>query len=56
MSSHFRDEILKTSYPVEEKRVSIRKFGMCYLNIAVPNAGEGVEKREPPCTVGGNVN
>ena len=20
------------------------------------NAGEGVEKREPPCTVGGNVN
>ena len=25
-------------------------------NVQTTNAGEGVEKREPPCTVGGNVN
>ena len=26
------------------------------MNWAKKNAGEGVEKREPSCTVGGNVN
>ena len=25
-------------------------------NLEIINAGEGVEKREPSCTVGGNVN
>ena len=25
-------------------------------NLQIANAGEGVEKREPSCTVGGNVN
>ena len=25
-------------------------------NLQTTNAGEGVEKREPSCTVGGNVN
>ena len=25
-------------------------------NLETTNAGEGVEKREPPCSVGGNVN
>ena len=25
-------------------------------NLQAVNAGENVEKREPPCTVGGNVN
>ena len=25
-------------------------------NLQMTNAGEGVEKREPSCTVGGNVN
>ena len=25
-------------------------------NLYTTNAGEGMEKREPPCTVGGNVN
>ena len=25
-------------------------------NLQTTNAGEGVEKREPSCTVGGNIN
>jgi len=28
----------------------------CQQKSATINAGEGVEKREPSCTVGGNVN
>ena len=32
------------------------RMAMIKKNIQVVNAGEGVEKREPSCTVGGNVN
>ena len=31
-------------------------FKRCTKNLQTINAGEGVEKREPSCTVGGNVN
>ena len=38
--------------------VSLIPTGMAIIqkNLQTINAGEGVEKREPSCTVGGNVN
>ena len=49
-----RDMQIKTTmkYHTPVRMTIIKKF----KNPQTINAGEGVEKREHPCTVGGNVN
>ena len=37
-------------------RYHLTPVGMAIIKKSTINAGEGVEKREPFCTVGGNVN
>ena len=45
------------SNPREKSSVDCRETAReNVMEIMVGNAGEGVEKREPSCTVGGNVN
>ena len=43
--------IFKISMPYNQK-----EYKFSSKNLQTINAGEGVEKREPSCTVGGNVN
>ena len=39
---------------IREMQIKITMISPKYIQII--NAGEGVEKREPSCTIGGNVN
>ena len=48
--------ILKGRKPKEERRVCGDVSRVNILSLLSTNAGEGVEKREPSYTVGGNVN
>ena len=48
-----REMKIKTTLSYHLKPVRIAIFKKIYKKI---NAGEGVEKREPSCTVGENVN
>ena len=36
--------------------LTLVRMAIIKKNLETINAGEGVEKREPSCTVGGNVN
>ena len=45
--------------PIKRRESSVTSHGSewpSFKNLHTTNAGEGVEKREPPYTVGGNVN
>ena len=51
-----------TSLIIREKQIKTTRYNLTAVRMAIVkklqtiNAGEGVEKREPSCTVGGNVN
>ena len=47
-------KICASSLIIREKQIKITMISPKYIQII--NAGEGVEKREPSCTIGGNVN
>ena len=47
---------INLSYPQHFESADASFKGHRSKSLQVINAGEGVEKREPSCTVGGNVN